>query len=65
MGKARKYVYMCVSMGIPGGSVVKSLHAVQEMWVQSLSGEDLLEKEMAVHSSILAWEIHGQRNLMG
>ena len=28
-----------------------------------LGGEDLLEKEMAIHSSILAWEIHGQRNL--
>ena len=48
---------MCVCMGFPGGSVVKSLPAVQEMWVQSLSGEDFLEKETAVHSSILAWEI--------
>ena len=27
------------------------------MWVQSLGQEDLLEKEMATHSSILAWEI--------
>ena len=31
--------------------------ANQEMWVQSLSQEDPLEKEMATHSSILAWEI--------
>ena len=30
---------------------------MQEMQVQSLSGEDLLEKEVATHSSILAWEI--------
>ena len=30
---------------------------MQEMWIQSLSWEDLLEKEMATHSSILAWEI--------
>ena len=30
---------------------------MQEMWVQSLGWEDLLEKEMATHSSILAWEI--------
>ena len=30
---------------------------MQEMWVQSLSQEDALEKEMATHSSILAWEI--------
>ena len=27
------------------------------MWVQFLGGEDSLEKEMATHSSILAWEI--------
>ena len=30
---------------------------MQEMWVLSLDQEDLLEKEMAPHSSILAWEI--------
>ena len=30
---------------------------MQEMWVPSLGGEDTLEKEMATHSSILAWEI--------
>ena len=30
---------------------------MQEMWVQSLGQEDPLEKEMATHSSILAWEI--------
>ena len=30
---------------------------MQEMWVQSLDQEDPLEKEMATHSSILAWEI--------
>ena len=43
-----------------GGSVVKNLPAVQEMqesWVQSLDWEDPLEKEMATHSSILAWRI--------
>ena len=36
---------------------------VQEMWVPSLVQEDPLEKEMATHSSILAWEIPGQRSL--
>ena len=36
---------------------VRSLPAVQEAWVRSLGGEDLLEKEMATHSSILAWKI--------
>ena len=30
---------------------------LQETWVQSLSWKDPLEKEMATHSSILAWEI--------
>ena len=29
----------------------------KETWVQSLGGEDLLEKEIATHSSILAWKI--------
>ena len=43
--------------GFPGGSDVKNLPAMQETWVQSLSREDLLEKEMAAHSSILAWRI--------
>ena len=35
------------------------------MWVQSLGQEDLLEKEMATHSSILAWKIHEQSRLVG
>ena len=35
----------------------KKLPAMQETWVQSLGWEDLLEKGMATHSSILAWEI--------
>ena len=36
---------------------VKNLHAVQETLVQFLGWEDPLEKEMATHSSILAWRI--------
>ena len=36
---------------------LKRLPAVQETCVQSLGGEDPLEKEMATHSSILAWRI--------
>ena len=36
---------------------VKHLSAMQETWVQSLGCEDPLEKEMAAHSSILAWKI--------
>ena len=45
--------------------MVKNLHAMQETWVQSLGREDPLEKAMAAHSSILAWESHGQRSLAG
>ena len=36
---------------------VKNPPAMQETWVQSLGREDPLEKEMATHSSILAWKI--------
>ena len=37
--------------------MVKNLPAMQETWVGSLGQEDPLEKEMATHSSILAWRI--------
>ena len=36
---------------------VKDLPAVQETWVRVLGQEDPLEKEMATHSSVLAWRI--------
>ena len=36
---------------------VKRLPTMQETWVQSLGQEDPLEKEMATHSSTLAWKI--------
>ena len=36
---------------------LKRLPTMWEMWVQSLGREDPLEKEMAMHSSILAWRI--------
>ena len=39
--------------------------ALQETWIQSLAWEDPLKKKMATHSSILAWESHGQRSLVG
>ena len=53
------------SKGFLDGSVVKNPPAKQETWVQSLGQENPLEKEMATHSSILAWEIHEQRSLVG
>ena len=50
-----------VFIEFPGASAVKNPPAMQEMqqepWVQSLGREDLLEKDMTTHSSILAWEI--------
>ena len=36
--------------------LVKSLPVKQETWIHSLGQEDPLEKEMAAHSSILAWK---------
>ena len=53
-------------VGFPGGLPwwaslvarrVKHLSALWETWVRSLGQEDLLEKEMASHSSLLAWKI--------
>ena len=41
----------------PVAQMVRNLPAMQETWVQSLGWEDPLEKEMAAHSSILAWKI--------
>ena len=43
--------------GSPGGSDVNNLPAMQEAQVQSVIGEDPLEKGMATHSSVLAWKI--------
>ena len=66
----RKAIYLCDvfplepettvkswERGFPGSSVVKNPPAKQETQVRSLGREDPLEKEMATHSSILAWEI--------
>ena len=50
-------------LGFPGIEMVKkkkdppATQETQEMWVQSLGWEDPLEKEMANHSSTLAWKI--------
>ena len=45
--------------------MVKCLSTVQETWVQSLGQEDPLEKEMATHSSTLAWKIPRRGSLVG
>ena len=55
--------HLCMPLGLPWvAQMVKNLPAMQETWVQSLRWEDLLEKGMATHSSILA-KFHGQRSL--
>ena len=44
---------------------LKRLPAMRETWVRSLGQEDPLEKEMATHSSILAWRIPWTEELGG
>ena len=44
-------------LDFPVAQSVKNLPAVQKTWVWSLGWEDILEKEMTTHSSILAWKI--------
>ena len=44
---------------------LKHLPPMWDTWVRSLGQEDPLAKEMAIHSSILAWRSHGQRSLVG
>ena len=61
-------VYLSLSFlfpSVPVAQMVKNMPAMQETWVQALGQEDPLEKEMATHSSILAWRISGQRSLAG
>ena len=51
-------VPVVINVRIPGGSGgVKHLPAMRETWVRFLGWEDHLEKEMATHSSTLAWKI--------
>ena len=54
------YIYFILWYNLGASLVaqtVKCLSAMQETWVLSLGWEDPLEKEMAAHSSILAWKI--------
>ena len=56
-----KAMQMAITYSIPRASLVpqmvKPLPAMQETWIRSLGQEDPLEKEMAIHSSTLAWKI--------
>ena len=71
---ACSFIELCKSLYHNRASLVaqsvKNLPAIQETWVQSLGWEDPLEKEMATHSSILAWKISwtqkpGELQIMG
>ena len=61
MGRSKKYAHFAVNLTnlpvCPLAQMVKRLPTRRETRVQSLGREDLLEKEMAPHSSILAWKI--------
>ena len=50
------WVYICMMASLIALSV-KNLPAMQETWVRFLGQEEPLEKDMATHSSILAWRI--------
>ena len=61
-GSATLNVKIYVNLSLTSGTslmaqTVKRLPTMRETWVQSLGQEDLLEKELATHSSILAWKI--------
>ena len=58
---SRYPIHVCLLLpsllGFPGAQTVNRLPKMQEIRVRSLGREDPLEKEMATHSTILAWEI--------
>ena len=62
-GQSIIYLHICTSNhGLPGGALVKNLPAMRETQVWPVGQEELLEKEMATHSSILMpGESHGWR----
>ena len=60
-----RFVLVVSIEGFHGSSVVRIPLPMQEMQVRFLGWKDPLEVEMATHSSIFAWEIPGQRSLMG
>ena len=56
---------MGITTASPVSQMVKNLPATQKTWVQSLDGDDPLEKEMTTHSSTLPGEFHEQGSLVG
>ena len=53
----RHFIILSKETGLLVAQLVKNPPAMQETWVQSLGGEDTLEKGKATHSSILTWRI--------
>jgi hypothetical protein len=53
------FVSFCRGLDFPGGSDGKAsrLSTIQDIWVRYLGREDPLKKEMAIHSSTIAWKI--------
>ena len=56
-GKSLLYVKCCITWASLVAQSVKNLPAMRKTWTRSLGWEDLREKGMATHSSILAWSI--------
>ena len=48
---------LLLGSGNPGGSADRAFPAMRQTQLQSLGGEDSLEKGIAIHSSILAWRV--------
>ena len=59
------FLIVMVSIGFLGGSVVKNLLAMHEMWVQSLGWEDPWRRKWQPTPVFLPGESHGQRSLEG
>ena len=57
LNKIIYFIYVCTYISACLCERLKHLPAIRETWVRSLGQEDPLEKEMATHSSILAWRI--------
>ena len=51
-----RQIFLCLALYL-GHQMLKNLPAMKETWVQFLGQEDPLKKEMAAHSSILAWRV--------
>ena len=56
-GVAKSWMQLSLLLYLPWWLMVKHLPAMWETWVRSLGREDTLEKEMATHSSTVAWKI--------